>query len=83
MNMQSDNKNFTIYRYEDAQNNLFAAIPVEYNSFIEQSISEYGAIANVPAERTVRGIFITGSAGTFDPGSEQSDITINCLQTLQ
>jgi hypothetical protein len=78
MMLHIEDKEFEVYRLK-SKDRLLVAIPTEYVESIYSSIKEFGNIDSVPAERTVRGIFINHENGPLGliKDRPQNDIVIN------
>ena len=80
MKLNIHTKKFTVYKL-NTEDQLYVAIPEEYNEVIQDAIAEYGSIEAVPSDKTVRGIFFPKEKGVPfpDENAQQNDITINQL----
>jgi hypothetical protein len=78
MKLHSVDKEFEVYELK-SKDNLLVAIPIEFMAVIDVAIKEFGEIDLIPSDRTVRGIFLNNSNGSFELNKDdpQNDIVIN------
>lgn len=78
-----DTKKFTVYKLITDEK-VYVAVPKEYVPVIERTTLEHGSIEKVPADKTVRGIFLkeVWNDEYQLPATEaqQNEITINQLR---
>lgn len=79
---QTITNNFIIYQMSGKER-IYVAIPEEYEDVISDAALIYGSLRSVPAEKTVRGIFLQKKNNLYylDKEAQQNDITINQLRS--
>jgi hypothetical protein len=80
MRIDTGKQQFHLYRYLGDEE-CYVAVPINYVHFIAAAEKEFGDLPNVPAERTVRGIFLKATGENFDEHAQQNDILIKNLAT--